>query len=71
MMQRTLSDCPFLRMNFLCRRLRYCSSTATAEIYNNNKLTGTYFYNILCIYLLLMIYVYISYTCIYIYIQFL
>lgn len=39
MMQRTLSDCPFLRMNFLCRRLRYCSSTATAEIYNNNKLT--------------------------------
>ncbi|XP_029166045.1 valine--tRNA ligase, mitochondrial-like isoform X2 [Nylanderia fulva] len=40
-MQRTLSDCPFLRLDFLCRRLRYYSSTATAEVYNNKRLTAS------------------------------
>lgn len=43
MMQRTLSDYSFLRMDFLCRRLRYCTSTATAELCNNKRLTGTSF----------------------------
>ncbi|XP_029679139.1 valine--tRNA ligase, mitochondrial-like isoform X1 [Formica exsecta] len=39
MMQRTLSDCSFLRMDFLCQTLRYCTSTATAELCNNKRLT--------------------------------
>lgn len=43
MMQRTLSDCSFLRMDFLCQTLRYCTSTATAELCNNKRLTGTSF----------------------------
>lgn len=38
-MQRTLSDCSFLRMDFLCQTLRYCTSTATAELCNNKRLT--------------------------------
>ncbi|XP_011864369.1 PREDICTED: valine--tRNA ligase, mitochondrial-like isoform X1 [Vollenhovia emeryi] len=38
-MKHTLFNRPFLQVSFYCRRLRYCTSTATATECNNKRLT--------------------------------
>lgn len=53
-MQRTLSD-----YSFFCRRLRYCTSTANAELCNNKRLTGAFIISYLSLLLILYIHVHV------------